>query len=120
MERAKAMPQEGTIHFASGLGCALASALAVGLRRLSPSEKQSPKLLFAEDSLHLSECKERDEGAEYDHAPAEQIIDANLAEHCCDPLLMDEVFNHFFNDVKGEDEQAEQKCFINRRINQWL
>ena len=77
-------------------------------------------MLFAEDSLHLPECKERNECAEYDHAPAEQIVDVHLAERFHEPLSMHEVFDGFFNDMKSEDEQAKHKSLINRGINQWL
>ena len=77
-------------------------------------------MLFAEDSLHLRECKERNECAEYDHAPAEQIVDVHLSERFHDPLSMHEVFDGFFNDMKNEDEQAKHKSLINRGINQWL
>jgi hypothetical protein len=77
-------------------------------------------LLFAEDSLHLSECKEWNECAEYDHASGEQIIYAHFAKRCYEPLSMHEVFDGFFNDMEDEDQQAKHKCLINRRINQWL
>jgi hypothetical protein len=86
----------------------------------SPSEEKVPKLLFAQHPPHFPECKQRNESAKYDDAAAQEIIDAYLARRRCHIVAVDKPLDQFFDNMKGEDQQAKQKCLVNGRFKQWL
>jgi hypothetical protein len=62
--------------------------------------------------VYLSERKERNERAKYDHSSPEQITDAHLVERCSDRSSMYELLDGFFEDMESKDKQAKQECLV--------
>jgi hypothetical protein len=52
----------------------------IALRQLSCSEKQRSKVVLAQHSLQLPECKERHKGAKYHYAAGKQLLDAYVMD----------------------------------------
>ena len=74
----------------------------IRFRRRSRSEEQGAEVLFTEHTLQFPEGKEWNESAKYDETAAEEIIDAYLAQRCCQIFSMNKESDHFFNNMKCE------------------
>src|ERR1700720_1346925 len=81
-------------------------------------EKQRVEFILAHHSAKLPEGEERNEGAEDDERPAEQIVDVDLAPDSSKRIMVNDAFDELLDEVKGEDKQAEDDGLVENRLVQ--
>ena len=76
-------------------------------------EKESPKGILAHHAPQFPEGEERNEGAKDDDRASQQIVDTYVVKRSSEIFPMNQVLDHFLNNMEREDKQAKHKRFPN-------